>query len=69
MKWKKMKLEDCYEELLDRVKSLQRFELGQEPWAYGYHARSGGPDPDGEYIELQEVIDLILEFKDKEDAQ
>lgn len=60
-----MKLKDCYEELLDRVKSLQRFELG----SMGYNDRCGGPDPDGEYIELQEVIDLILELKDKEDDQ
>lgn len=60
-----MKFKDCYEELLDRVKSLQRFELG---WA-GYRERCGGPDPDGEYIELQEVIDLILELKDRADDQ
>lgn len=60
-----MSLKDSYEELLDEVKSLQRFELG---WT-GYRERCGGPDPDGEYIELQEVIDLILQMKDKEDDQ
>jgi hypothetical protein len=64
-----MKLKDSYEELLDRVKSLERFELGHGGWPYSYEARCGGPDPDGEYIELQEVIDLILEMKDTPDDQ
>ena len=64
-----MKLKDCYEELIDRLKSLQRYELGREGWPRSYDVRCGGPDPDGEYVELDNVITLILEMKDKKDGQ
>jgi hypothetical protein len=62
-----MKLKDCYESLIDRLKYLQRYELGREGWPRSYDTRCGGPDPNGEYVRLDEVIDLILELKDDPD--
>lgn len=51
------KLSECFEELIDRIKALNRYELGCS-WG-GDRERGGGPDPDGEYVELENVINLI----------
>ena len=59
------KLSECFEELIDRIKGLNRYELGG---LRGFcRERCGGPDPDGEYVELENVIDLIKQFAEIED--
>lgn len=61
------KLSECFEELIDRIKALNRYELGRS-WSGGsYSERAGGPDPDGEYVELENVIDLIKHVAGIED--
>lgn len=52
-------IKENYEELIDEIKSLNKYDIGS--YFMGQEV-CGGPSPDGEYIELEEVIKTIRKF-------